>query len=290
MDTAPIGIFDSGLGGLTVARAIAHRLPHESFIYVGDTARCPYGPRHASEIQSFVDEIGSFLLDRKVKLIVIACNTAAAAGLAGAQARFPLPVLGVIEPGARAAVQATRTRRIGVIGTKGTVASGAYESAITALDPAVTVISRATPEFVPLVEAGLAHSETSRKNRTQDAWLPDEFFALAVDHLAPLCAADIDVLVLGCTHYPVIVRPLASIAGSQISLISSADETANQLVAILTQRDQCAPVTQRPRYEFFTTGNEKKFARLGARIFGRDLGQVRRLPSLSSPGILSTET
>jgi glutamate racemase len=221
-----------------------------------------------------VAQIGTFLARRGVKLIVIACNTAAAAGLSYAQTHGEVPVIGVIEPGARAAVRATRRRRVGVIGTEGTIASGAYGDAIAALDAGVAVSAVATPAFVDLVEEGLSHSYDGDADKV---WLPDELYSLAGQYLAPLRQADIDVLVLGCTHYPVIARPIADIMGGGVRIISSAEETAREVAGTLARRGQLAPADNEVRYEFLTTGDPTKFAHLGERIFGAPLKTIEHI-------------
>ncbi|MCL2024203.1 MAG: glutamate racemase [Coriobacteriia bacterium] len=271
MSDAPIGIFDSGLGGLTVAREIAAALPHESLIYLGDTARCPYGPRTFDEVQRYVREIGGYLQSRGVKLIVIACNTATAAGLELAQREFDVPVIGVIEPGARAAVQVTRNRKIGVIGTIGTIESGSYSDAVRALDADCTVISVATPEYVEDVEEGL----------TLEEGYHEEFLRRAIlsrgsrdgNYLDVLKRNGVDTLVLGCTHYPLLMQPLSTIMGEQVVLVSSAEETAREVTALLENEGGQDPIS----YTFMTTSNPERFAELGARVFGTSLGEVETI-------------
>ncbi|MDR1776084.1 MAG: glutamate racemase [Actinomycetes bacterium] len=280
MDTAAIGIFDSGLGGLTVARAVADALPHESILYIGDTARCPYGPRDAAQVRAFSAAIANHLVAAGVKVIVIACNTATSAALEMLQQTLPVPVIGVIQPGARAAVRATRKRRVGVIGTEGTVNSGAYPAAVAALDAGISVYSQATPALVDIVELGLTHTDADTPNKV---WLSQEFYDLAGDYLEPLLAADIDALILGCTHYPVIARPLAFLAGDDVVLISSADEVAHEVKQTLRRRHQLtdAPADDTggyvPARRFLTTGDVDTFRELGSRIYGADLVQVEQI-------------
>ncbi len=191
----PVGIFDSGVGGLTVMQEIIKQLPYENLIYFGDTARVPYGPRPLEEVRGFVFEIINYLVEREVKLVVVACNTATAAGLIEAQAHFDVPVVGVIEPSARGAVQATRDRRVGVIGTVGTINSGAYSKAIRALDAGVTVYSAHCPKFVEIVEKGMISDANFLRPKT---------YNLAKTYLTPLLRVEIDSLILGCTHYPLL--------------------------------------------------------------------------------------
>ncbi|MGH7537918.1 MAG: glutamate racemase, partial [Gemmatimonadales bacterium] len=202
MNAAPLGVFDSGIGGLTVARALFENLPRESVIYFGDTARVPYGPKSPETVRRYSAEILAFLLHQGVKAVVVACNTSTAHALDYLRAYAPVPVVGVIEPGARAAVAATASGRIGVIGTAGTVASGAYERAIKALRPDATVVSQACPLFVPLVEEGwFEHPATQ---------------LVAREYLLPLERAHVDVLVLGCTHYPLLKPLLAGVLGPAV--------------------------------------------------------------------------
>jgi len=276
----PIGVFDSGLGGLTVAREIARALPEESLVYLGDTARCPYGPRDLEEVRRFVVEIGSLLQARPVKLIVIACNTATAAGLKLAQRLFDVPVIGVIEPGSRAAVMATRNRRVGIIGTEGTIDSGAYSHAVRAIDAGVTVFSAATPRFVDIVEEGLRRGSGPVEDLLADSasvFVRPSFHEIARDYLDPLKRSGIDTLVLGCTHFPLLSSAIRSVAGSRVQLISSAAETAREVAETLARRDQLAPAGSVAMREFITTGNAEEFERLGSRVFGSALGAVQHL-------------
>ncbi len=276
----PIGVFDSGLGGLTVAREIATALPVESILYLGDTARCPYGPRDLDEVRRFVLEIGSWLERRPVKLIVIACNTATAAGLTLAQETFSVPVIGVVEPGARAAVMATRNRRVGVIGTVGTIDSGAYSTAVRGLDAGVTVFSASTPRFVDIVEEGLrldAGPVEGLLADSADVFVRPSFHEIARDYLDPLKRSGIDTLVLGCTHYPLLSAAIQQVVGARVRLISSAEETAAEVAATLARRGHLAEPGASPRYEFVTTGDAAEFARLGSRVFGRALDDVSRI-------------
>jgi glutamate racemase len=277
MKSAPIGIFDSGLGGLTVAREIARTLPSESLIYFGDTARCPYGPRDLSDVRRFVVEIGTWLEGRGVKLIVVACNTATAAGLALAQQVFGVPVIGVIEPGARAAVMATVNRHIGVIGTVGTVDSGAYSRAIRTLDAGVTVFSAATPRFVDIVEEGLrldAGAVEGLLAASADVFVRPSFYEMARDYLDPLKRSGVDTLVLGCTHFPLLSAAIGQVMGPRVRLISSAEETASEVAETLARRDHLAGVGHRATYAFATTGELDEFGRLGSRVFGNALSDI----------------
>ncbi|MDR3687440.1 MAG: glutamate racemase [Coriobacteriia bacterium] len=277
MKSAAIGIFDSGLGGLTVAREIARALPGESLVYLGDTARCPYGPRDLSEVRRFVVEIGSWLADQRIKFLVIACNTATAAGLTLAQRAFPVPVVGVIEPGARAAVMATRNRRVGVIGTEGTIHSGAYSAAVRALDAGVTVFSAATPRFVEIVEEGLRLDTGPMEGLladSADVFVRPSFHQMARDYLDPLKRSGIDTLVLGCTHYPLLSASIQQVVGQKVQLISSAHETALEVAETLGRRGQLAVAGHEPHHRFATTGDAAEFARLGSRVFGAPIDSV----------------
>ena len=267
---APIGVFDSGLGGLTVERQITELLPQESLIYLGDTLRCPYGPRPAGEVRDFALQVCRFLQDQGVKLIVIACNTATAVALEAAQEEFPVPIIGVIDPGARAAVRATRNRRVGVIGTEGTIASGAYERALLGYDAGLRVTSTATPDFVRIVEEGLSH------NGSGEVWIPDEFFDSAHRQLDPLVGAGIDTLVLGCTHYPILAPVLQRVVGDGVTLINSAEETAREVQATLARRGNAAPsdYVEFASWRHFTTGDATDFERLGSNIMGGSISPV----------------
>lgn len=280
-DDAPIGVFDSGFGGLTVAREIARALPGESLVYVGDSARCPYGPRDLSEVDGFVQQIGSWLISQGVKLIVIACNTATAAGLAHAQRTFDVPVIGVVEPGARAAVHATRNRRVGVIATKGTVDSGAYSQAIRAIDAGITVFSTATPRFVEIAEQGIRMAEGPIENYTSLAskvYIRAPFREIAKEYLEPLRRCQIDTLVLGCTHFPLLKALIGGVVGRDVTLISSASEAARDVVEILARKGALANPDVAPVYRFYTTGEDvAEFQSFGARVFGHPLGEVRHL-------------
>lgn len=218
---SPIGVFDSGLGGLTVARAIQTQLPRESLLYVGDTARVPYGPKSPDTVRRYALQIGTWMVEQGVKAVVVACNTATAHALPALADVLPVPVLGVIAPGATAAVQASRSRAIGVIGTSGTIASGAYTRAITALAPDAVVHGVACPLFVPLIEEGMTTHPATR--------------LIAEDYLAPLQQAGVDTLVLGCTHYPLMRRVIADVLGPGVTLIDSAEETARALRRVLDE-------------------------------------------------------
>jgi len=272
MEQLPIGIFDSGLGGLTVASEVMTTLPQESIVYFGDTARCPYGPRNLEEVRRFVIEIGTWLEARPVKLMVIACNTATAAGLALAQQAFDVPVIGVVLPGARAAVRSTVNQKVGVIATAGTVESGAYSRAVRTLDAGVTVFSTPTPKFVDVVEAGLHKGPGALEDwlaESSDVFVRPSFHELARDYLAPLKRSGVDTLVLGCTHFPLLSAAIQQVMGPRVKLISSAAETAYEVAEALRRREHLAPSDHEPEHGFFTTGDPLEFARLGSRVLRR---------------------
>jgi glutamate racemase len=257
VNSAPIGIFDSGIGGLTVARAIYERLPAESTIYFGDTARLPYGPKSPETVRRYSHEILQWLLGQGVKLVVIACNTSTAHALAALQKESPVPVIGVIEPGARAAVAATRGGPVGVIGTAGTIASNAYARAIHALAPNLKVEQVACPLFVPLVEEG---------------WFSHPAAVLiAQEYLGALGQARVDTLVLGCTHYPLLKPLLGRVMGDSVRLIDSAEETAKAVAQTLGQHALDAPAGERVYHRYIVSDDEPRFRQVGSRFIGEKL-------------------
>ncbi|MGN0038517.1 MAG: glutamate racemase [Coriobacteriales bacterium] len=285
-----IGIFDSGFGGLTVVRAIHQALPGESIVYLGDSARCPYGPRPQEEVRGFVRQICRWLTAQDVKLIVIACNTATAAGLAMAQREFDVPVIGVVEPGARAAARATLNRKVGVIATQGTVDSCAYSDAIRARDAGVTVFSTATPRFVEIVEDGLRRSDSAIEKMTADAsdvYLRPAFQEIARDYLDPLKKIGIDTLVLGCTHFPILAPLIQQAVGEGVRLISSADETAKDVAQTLERRGQLRTYAAGPdALRFYTTGDDlEDFSGLARRVLRMEDVEVSHI-SLDEPAAL----
>ena len=254
--SAPIGIFDSGVGGLTVARAIIDQLPGESILYLGDTARGPYGSRSLAEVRSYALEIMDQLITAGVKAIVIACNTASAAMLRDARERYQIPVIEVIQPAVRRAVSATRSGKIGVIGTSATIESKAYLDAFAAA-PQLSITSKACPLFVEYVESG----KTSG----------DEITKIAQDYLSAMKQAQIDTLVLGCTHYPLLTGVISYVMGNDVTLVSSAEETAKDLYRTLVEagllNDQVRPVSHR----FVATADPDKFAALAKRFLGPEV-------------------
>jgi glutamate racemase len=257
---AAIGIFDSGVGGLTVARAILDQLPNESTLYIGDTARGPYGPRPLSEVREFALETMDFLVEQGVKAIVIACNTASAAMLRDARERYSIPVIEVIQPAVRRAVAATRSGRIGVIGTQATIDSKAYLDAFAAA-PLLHITSAACPLFVEFVERG----ETSGEAITK----------VAQEYLNPIMNSDVDTLVLGCTHYPLLTGVISYVMGESVTLVSSAEETAKDLYRTLVENNALRPQsTLAATHRFLATGDAKAFETLARRFLGPEVTQV----------------
>ena len=260
MSNAPIGIFDSGVGGLTVARAILDQLPHESIIYIGDTARGPYGPRPLAEVREFALETLDFLVEQGVKALVIACNTASAAMLRDARERYKVPVIEVIQPAVRRAVAASRSGHIGVIGTRATVDSKAYLDAFAAA-PQLQITSIACPLFVEFVERG----ETSGTEITK----------IARDYLAPVMEAKVDTLVLGCTHYPLLTGVISYVMGDGVTLVSSAEETAKDLYRTLVENNLLRDARGgAPTHKFLATGDAKAFESLARRFLGPEVTRV----------------
>ena len=283
----PIGIFDSGLGGLTVARAIARELPYESITYLGDTKRCPYGTRPQSEVRLFVRQVGAWFKRRDVKAVIVACNTATAAGLDVLQRAFDVPVLGVIEPGARAAIQTTRTRRVGVLGTQGTVESGSYVRAIHALDAGVKVYQAAAPEFVEIVEDELARGPHLHQDwmRDRDIFDTPAVNIVARSVVAPIVGQNVDTVVLGCTHFPLLADEIRNAMGEGVTLVSSAEEIAAELRETLrrrgdlaTKEDALRGTDGEPMYRFATTSDDiTEFAVAGRFIFGHALDSIEHV-------------
>jgi glutamate racemase len=259
-DPRPIAVYDSGVGGLTVARAILDLLPNEPILYLGDSARMPYGPRPPAQIRGFAVEIASYLVSRDVKLIVVACNSVEVSAIDEVTASSGIPVLGVIDPGVRAALRATRTRKVGVIGTEATIGSGAYERAVARTQLPTDLHTRACPAFVDFVERG----DTSS----------DELLALARSYLDPLRETGIDTLVLGCTHYPLLSGLIQYVMGEDVVLISSAEETAKDVYATLLDEDLQCDAPGPPAHEFLSTGDPTQFQVLAERFLGPELTEV----------------
>ena len=262
-ENLPIGIFDSGVGGLTVFKEVIGLLPHEDVTYLGDTARVPYGTRSPQTIIKYSQEITGFLLRQGIKLLVVACNTSSAVSLPALKKAHDMPVIGVIDPGARRAAKMTQNKRVGVIGTEGTVKSHAYEGAIQKIDPKVTVISRACPLFVPLAEEGWVENEVSRLT--------------AKSYLLPLREETIDTLVLGCTHYPLLEGIIKEIMGDAVRLVNSAKETAKEVQRVLEEERLVAPEGKKGSYTFYVTDNAERFISVGERFLGRALGSVEEI-------------
>lgn len=261
MNDRPIGVMDSGVGGLTVVRAILDQLPNEPVIYVGDTANGPYGPRPIAQVRELALDVLDSLVERDVKMLVIACNSASAAVLRDARERYSVPVIEVIQPAVRRAVAATRTGRIGVIGTAATITSGAYADAFAAA-PQVTLESQACPRFVEFVEAGITNGT--------------ELTSVAREYLTPILNADIDTLVLGCTHYPLLTGVISMIAGDKITLVSSAEETAKDVYRTLVELDLLRDESlSDPKHLFLATG--KPFTQLARRFLGPEVVEVASL-------------
>ncbi len=260
---APVGVFDSGIGGLTVVSEMLSQLPLEGIIYVGDTARVPYGPKSPDTVRRYAREIAFYLAGQHVKAIVIACNTATAHALDMLRAELSVPVVGVVQPGARAAAAATISGRIGVIGTTGTVRSGAYERAIRSLRADATVVSLACPLFVPLVEEGWTDHAAAR--------------LIATEYLRPLLDVGIDTLVMGCTHYPLLKPLLADTLGPSVRLIDSAQETAAEVGRVLRGANLDATSAENPVRRFLATDDPDQMLRLGQRFLGRTIERVETL-------------
>lgn len=260
-DERSIGVFDSGVGGLTVARSIMDLLPHEPLIYVGDTARFPYGPKPVEQIRRYALQIADHLVALDVKMLVVACNSIEVSALGDIAGRAGLPVVGVIDPGARAAAHATRNGIVGLIGTQATVASGAYDRAMSSERADVTLHSRACPVFVEHVERGDTAS--------------DELRRAARRYLSPLMGEGIDTLILGCTHYPLLSGLLQLELGPDVVLVSSADETAKDVYATLVQHDLRHEDVHTPSHEFLATGDPEPFQRVAQTFLGGEWGDVR---------------
>jgi glutamate racemase len=268
VNDAPIGIFDSGVGGLTVARAISNQLPGESIIYIGDTAHSPYGPKPIADVRRYSLEVLDTLVDQGVKMLVIACNTASAAMLRDARERYSVPVIEVIQPAVRAAIRSTRNGRIGVIGTVGTINSRAYQDMFE-VHPDLTVYGQACPRFVEFVEAGVTTGS--------------ELLASAEEYLAPLRHAGVDTVVLGCTHYPFLKGAISYVLGPDVSLVSSDSETANDVYRTLVTRDLLRTSPLSPSYSYEATGTSaEEFITLANRLMGREIQAV----SLVQTGVI----
>ncbi|MED1469283.1 glutamate racemase [Bacillus salipaludis] len=259
----PIGVIDSGVGGLTVAKEIMRQLPNEKIIYLGDTARCPYGPRPTKEVRKFTWELTTFLLEKQIKMLVIACNTATAVALDEIRRELKIPVLGVIYPGARAAIKRTKNYRVGIIGTQVTVESGAYEKALKSLNSRLFVKAHACPKFVPLVESGEYDGAIAEKIVTQS--------------LQPMLNLNLDTLILGCTHYPLLGPLIKKVMGPEVNVISSGDETAREISAILQYNGQLEESEDEPEHEFITTGSRGIFSKIASEWLDMPVDNVQKI-------------
>lgn len=263
MDDRAIGVFDSGVGGLTVLREIIKEVPGESTIYFGDTRRFPYGPKDLSLVRDYVFKSAEFLQKQDVKMIVIACNTGSVAALQGLRSHMDLPVVGVIEPGVRTAVVNTENKRIGVIATQGTVNSGTYEKEIRKIDPEIKTFSVAAPRLIEYVENGIL----------EGSQLEDEINI----YLEPLLEENIDVLVLGCTHFPLIEKPILKVSGNNVKVISSAVETAKDVRKLLIDEDLEAGKEVNTKRTFYETANNSNFFKTGKMFLGREISEVKKI-------------
>ncbi|MCG3086040.1 glutamate racemase [Anoxybacillus sp. LAT_35] len=259
----PIGVIDSGVGGLTVAKEIMRQLPKEQIVYLGDTARCPYGPRSREEIRQFTWEMTNYLLGYDIKMLVIACNTATAVALEEIRDTLNIPVIGVVHPGARTALKITKNYHIGVIGTVGTVKSGAYEQALKSINSDVKVESLACPKFVPLVESGQFEGEEAKQ--------------IVAESLEPLKDRPIDTLILGCTHYPLLSPLIQQYMGEHVKLICSGDETAREVSTILHHSGLLYTGNKRREHIFFTTGPKETFQQIASKWFGHPIAHVETI-------------
>jgi len=260
--SAAIGVFDSGIGGLTVVRALARLLPHEDIVYLGDTARTPYGTKSPETICRYAQENAAFLLDKGIKCLVVACNSVSAVALPELEQQLPVPVIGVIEPGAQAAVRATRNGKVGVIGTEATIASNAYTRALKALRPDLEIYTRACPLFVPLAEEGWTENDVAR--------------AAARRYLASLRRSGIDTLVLGCTHYPLLAGVIAEVLGPTVTLVDSAGTTAQAVRGMLRQQ-KLARKDNGGTLSFFVTDAPERFIKVGSLFLGQPVESAVRL-------------
>ncbi len=260
----PIGVFDSGIGGLTVVKALRERLPNETIVYLGDTARVPYGPKSPETVQRYALELAYMLMQKNSKALVVACNTVSSVALPVLTKKFPVPVIGVIEPGARAALQATRNQHVGVIGTRATIRSGAYEKALRASDNNVRVSSRACPLLVPLIEEGLLDDDVTDR--------------VILRYLEPLLADGIDTLVLGCTHYPLLSAAIARVLGREITLVDSAKNCATAVQETLDQQSLRSAATERGELHVALTDAADNFLTVARNALKLRFGEIELQP------------
>ena len=259
----PIGVFDSGLGGLTVLKEIMDILPNENIIYFGDTARVPYGPRSQETVIKYTFQAINFLLTKNVKAIVIACNTATARSLVIAQQKYNMPIVGVIEAGARTAVEMTKNNKVGVIGTEGTINSKAYEQEIHKLDDSIEIIGKSCPLFVPIVEEGWSDTEVAHLT--------------AMRYLQDLKCSNIDSLVLGCTHYPLLIKTISKVMGDKVTLVNPARETAKDLKSILSNKNLLREEKTNPYYNYYVSDAPDKFSYIGQGFLNKPIENIYQI-------------
>ncbi|SDK41706.1 glutamate racemase [Sediminibacillus albus] len=260
----PIGVIDSGVGGLTVARELMRQLPREELVYLGDTLRCPYGPRTEEEVIQFTWEMVDFLMNKKIKMLVVACNTATAFALEQLQRELPIPVIGVIQPGARAAIKSTQNLHIGVIGTEGTIKSEAYPLALKNINANIHINALACPRFVPMVEQGVLSGE--------------EAYKVVSETLVPLKKKNhIDTLILGCTHYPLLRDTVQKVIGEHVTIISSGEETAREVSAIMGYQEKLFKGNREPQHKFYTTGEPTVFETISQAWLEQPVSEIKNV-------------
>ena len=270
MNSKPIGVFDSGIGGLTVVREIIKRLPRENIIYLGDTARVPYGTKSGRTVTAYSLNNARFLRSKGIKMLVVACNTSSAVSLPSLNGELDIPVIGVIEPGARKAAASTKSGRIGVIGTPSTIKSSAYKKALASASPELEVYSKACPLFVPLADEGWTEGKISE--------------LVAEEYLAPLKEHDIDVLVLGCTHYPLLKRTIKKVLGSGVTLVDSAEETTKEIEMVLRERGLLNAGSRTPSREYYLTDVSDSFVSVAGRFLGEKIENIEMVDITGTAG------
>ena len=276
MKKRPIGFIDSGVGGLTVVKEAMRQLPHEVFCYIGDTARCPYGPRTPEQVRQFTIELAYFLMEKDIKLLVIACNTATATALTTLKELLPIPIVGVMLPGSRAAIKATRNQRIAVIGTEGTIASNEYQTSIFRKNQQIDVVSLACPKFVPVVESNEYTGPLAKR--------------VVRETLMPLHKTKMDTLILGCTHYPLLRPIIQDVVGQEIQLIDSGAETINEVSVLLDYYNLAEDTPNSdPLHQFYTTGSAEMFKRIASAWLGLDHLVVNHINLKEIEGKYGTE-
>jgi glutamate racemase len=267
-NSRPIGVFDSGIGGLTVVRALTNRLPHENIIYFGDTARVPYGPKSSLVVREYAAQDTDVLLEHNIKMIIIACNTVSAVALDVVQKRAKVPVVSVILPGAQAAAQASVKKRVGIIGTVGTINSNAYTHALRQIDPGIQAFARACPLFVPLAEEGWTDHKATE--------------LIAKEYLFPLTLEKIDTLILGCTHYPLLRDVIAKVLPQHVLLIDSGEATAEAVIRLLDELETRNTSKFKPNLQFYVSDVPHKFTEVGERFLGQKLGRIHRVAGFAA--------